>query len=135
MWAQARTWAIGSDPGLLRLQLATRTTIALGLALLVLYLLATMTGAPLTVAVLGAVVAMVAARAVNEADPRRQRVTMVLLPLPAAASIITGTLLGPHRIAADVTFVLITFVAVYIRRFGSRGTALGMVAVMTYFFT
>jgi len=132
---RARTWAVGSDPGLLRLQMAIRTTIALGVALGVLYLLAVATGAPVTVAVLGAVVAMISARAVNEPDPRRQRVTLLLLPLPAAASITAASLLGPHVIAADVVFVAVTFVAVYVRRFGSRGMALGMVAVMTYFFT
>ncbi|BBY55143.1 FUSC family protein [Mycolicibacillus koreensis] len=132
---QARTWAVGSDPGLLRLQTAIRTTIALGVALGVLYLLALATGAPVTVSVLGAVVAMISARAVNEPDPRRQRITLLLLPVPAAAAITVASLLGPHWIAADVVFVAITFVAVYVRRFGPRGMALGMVAVMTYFFT
>ena len=37
--------------------------------------------------------------------------------------------------AADVVFVVVVFAAVYLRRFGSRGRALGMVAFMAYFFT
>jgi uncharacterized membrane protein YccC len=78
---------------------------------------------------------MVAARSVNEPDPRRQRVTMALLPLPAALSITAAALLAPHVVASDIVFVLVVFTAVYIRRFGARGTALGMVTFMAYFFS
>ena len=37
LYGRARNWAIGSDPGLLRLRMATRTTGALATALLVLF--------------------------------------------------------------------------------------------------
>ncbi|OBH51446.1 hypothetical protein A5687_11180 [Mycobacterium mantenii] len=126
---------IGSDPGLLRLRMATRTTAALGLSLLVLYLLTRATGQPLTVALLGVVITMVASRSVNEPDPRQQRITMALLPLPAAASITAAAVLAPHTVASDVVFVGVVFTAAYIRRYGARGRALGMVAFMSYFFT
>ena len=78
---------------------------------------------------------MIAARSVNEPDPRQQRITMALLPVPAALSITAAALLAPHKVAADVGFVVVVFAAVYIRRFGARGRALGMVAFMAYFFT
>ncbi|MCV7402202.1 FUSC family protein [Mycobacterium fragae] len=135
LYARARNWAIGTDPGLLRLRMACRTTAALASALLILFLLTRATGQPLTVALLGVVITMVSARSVNEPDPRRQRITMALLPLPAAAAITAAALLAPHVVAADVMFVLIVFIAVYIRRFGTRGTALGMVTFMSYFFS
>jgi uncharacterized membrane protein YgaE (UPF0421/DUF939 family) len=115
--------------------MATRTTAALGCSLLIMYLVTRATGQPLTVALLGVVITMVAARSVNEPDPRRQRITMALLPLPAALSITTAALLAPHPIASDAAFVAVVFAAVYIRRFGPRGRALGMVAFMAYFFT
>jgi uncharacterized membrane protein YccC len=134
-YENARTWWIGSDPGLLRLRMATRTTAALGCSLLMLYLLTRATGQPLTVALLGVVITMIAARSVNEPDPHRQRVTMALLPVPAALSLTAAALLAPHTVAADVGFVVVVFTAVYIRRFGARGRALGMVAFMAYFFT
>ncbi|OBJ48450.1 FUSC family protein [Mycobacterium sp. 1423905.2] len=126
---------VGSDPGLLRLRMATRTTAALACSLLALFVLTRATGQPLTVALLGVVITMIAARSVNEPDPRQQRITMALLPLPASFCIAAAALLAPHQIAADTMFVLIVFVAVYIRRFGPRGRALGMVAFMAYFFT
>jgi uncharacterized membrane protein YccC len=115
--------------------MATRTTAALACALGMLFLLTRATGQPLTVALLGVVITMVAARSVNEPDPHRQRITMALLPVPAALSITAAALLAPYKIAADVVFVAVVFGAVYIRRFGARGRALGMVAFMAYFFT
>ena len=135
LYEKARNWWIGSDPGLLRLRTATRTTAALGCSLLILFVVTRATGQPLTVALLGVVITMVASRSVNEPDPRRQRITMALLPVPAALSITVAALLAPHQVASDAVFVVIVFAAVYIRRFGARGRALGMVAFMSYFFT
>lgn len=115
--------------------MATRTTAALGLSLLALFILTRATGQPLTVALLGVVITMVASRSVNEPDPRQQRITMALLPLPAAVSITAAAVLAPHTVASDVVFVIVVFTAAYIRRYGARGRALGMVAFMSYFFT
>ncbi|MGZ4515622.1 MAG: FUSC family protein, partial [Mycobacterium sp.] len=126
---------IGSDPGLLRLRMATRTTAALGCSLLALYVLTRATGQPLTVALLGVVITMVASRSVNEPDPRQQRITMALLPVPAAVSITAAAVLASHQVVSDAVFVVVVFSAAYIRRFGARGRALGMVAFMSYFFT
>ena len=68
---------------------------------------------------------MIAARSVNEPDPHQQRITMALLPVPAALAITAAALLAPHKVAADVVFVVVVFTAVYIRRFGARGTGAG----------
>ncbi|OBA61616.1 hypothetical protein A5647_10295 [Mycobacterium sp. 1100029.7] len=135
LYERARNWWIGSDPGLLRLRMATRTTAALACSLAMLFVLTRATHQPLTVALLGVVITMIAARSVNEPDPRRQRNTMALLPVPAALSITAAALLADHTVAADAVFVVVVFVAVYIRRYGPRGRALGMVAFMAYFFT
>lgn len=135
LYERARNWVIGSDPGLLRLRMATRTTAALGLSLLALFILTRATGQPLTVALLGVVITMVASRSVNEPDPRQQRITMALLPLPAAVCITAAAVLAPHAVVSDIAFVIVVFTAAYIRRFEARGRALGMVAFMSYFFT
>ncbi|TVS84253.1 FUSC family protein [Mycobacterium helveticum] len=115
--------------------MASRTTAALACSLVVLFLLTRATGQPLTVALLGVVITMVASRSVDEPDPRRQRITMGLLPVPAALAIAAAALLAPHRVAGDAAFVVVVFGAVYVRRFGARGRALGMVAFMSYFFS
>jgi Fusaric acid resistance protein-like len=72
---------------------------------------------------------------VNEPDLGRRRVTTLLMLAPAGASIAAGTLLTPHRVVADVVFVVVMMIAVYVRRFGPRGFALGMAAFMPFFFT
>ncbi|MGA9491720.1 MAG: FUSC family protein [Mycobacterium sp.] len=115
--------------------MATRTTGALATALLLLFVLTKATGQPLTVAVLGALITMVSARSVNEPDPRQQRVTMALLPLPTALAITAAALVSPHPVIANVLFVVVVFAAAYARRFGTRGTTLGMVTFMSYFFS
>jgi uncharacterized membrane protein YgaE (UPF0421/DUF939 family) len=135
LYLRAANWAIGSDPGLLRLRMAVRTTVALALALLILFLLTRATHQPLTVALLGMLITMVAGRAVNDPDPQSQKLTMALLPLPAALAITAAAMLAPHRVAADAAFVAVVFAAVYARRYGPRGRALGMVGFMAYFFT
>jgi len=135
LYERARNWTVGSDPGLLRLRMATRTTGALATALLVLFLLTKVTNQPVTVALLGVLITMISARSVNEPDPRRQRITMALLPLPTALGITAAALLSPHPLVADIGFVLVVYTAVYVRRYGPRGTALGMVTFMSYFFS
>src|SRR5271169_1025061 len=61
---RARNWAIGSDPGLLRLRMASRTTAALATALLILFLLTRATHQPLTVALLGVLITMTSSRSI-----------------------------------------------------------------------
>jgi uncharacterized membrane protein YccC len=78
---------------------------------------------------------MVSARSVNEPDPHRQRITMALLPLPTALAITAAALVAPHPVIGDILFVVVVFVAAYARRYGPRGTSLGMVTFMSYFFS
>lgn len=44
-----------------------------------------------------------------------------------------GALLNSRVIAGDIFFVLLIFGAVYSRRFGDRGTALGLIGFQVYF--
>ena len=135
LYLRALNWMIGSDPGLMRLRMASRTTTALALALLILFVITRATHQPLTVALLGVLITMTSSRSVNEPDPHRQKITIALLPLPAAVAITVAALLAPHRVAADIGFVVVVFIAMYVRRFGPRGTALGMATFMSFFFS
>ena len=94
-----------------------------------------LSGQPVTVELFAAVLAMISNLAVTEPDVRRTRVTTLLILAPAMVSLTAGTLLASHRLLADVVFVTVTVVAVYIRRFGPRGFALGMAAFMPFFLT
>jgi uncharacterized membrane protein YccC len=117
------------DPGLLRLAAGLRTTGAVALTLAVLALLRV----DVKHLVAGAMAAMAATFAIRERQPARQAVTLALgLPV-ALASVSLGALLNSRVVAGDVFFVALIFCAVYGRRFGDRGTALGMIGFQVYF--
>jgi hypothetical protein len=132
-----RTRLAEIDPGLVRLRLASIAVAAIALAV------AAVAGAraalapaePVTVLLFAGALAMVSNLAVNEPDLPRRRVTTALMVLPAAASTVAGAFLAPFRVPGAVAFVLVMVVAVWVRRYGPRGFALGMAAFMPFFFT
>ncbi|WP_079177928.1 FUSC family protein [Streptomyces mangrovisoli] len=118
-----------SDPGLLRLAAGARTAFAIGLSLAVLAL----AGADIPHMVAGAMSGMVATFAIREKQPAQQARTLACgLPV-ALASVTIGALLHAHPLLSDLVFVVLIFCAVYARRYGDRGTALGMIAFQFYF--
>jgi len=122
------------DPGLVRLRSAASTTLTLLLALAVLFPLSNLLGQGLPVAMLGTVVATFASSVVRDKDNRDRIITTLCLPLPACASASLAALLNGYGVAADAGFIAVLFVATWVRRYGARGTALGMVAFTAYFF-
>ncbi|MDT0350988.1 FUSC family protein [Pseudonocardia charpentierae] len=134
-WADLRTAVAGVDPGLERLRLAGIGSASMVLAVVVMAAVRALTGQPVSLLIFAAVLAMISNLAVNEPDLSRRRATTALIILPAAVAVTAGTLLAPHRLVADVVLVAVTMAAVYVRRFGPRGFALGMAGFMPYFFT
>ncbi|MFI7497930.1 FUSC family protein [Streptomyces sp. NPDC049687] len=127
--ARWRDRVAASDPGLLRLAAGLRTVAAISLTLAVLPPL----GADVQHLVAGAIAAMVATFAIREKQRGPQAVTLALgLPV-ALVSVSLAAGLSSRRVAGDVFFVVLIFCAVYGRRFGDRGTALGLMGFQTYF--
>ncbi|PZS38242.1 MAG: FUSC family protein [Pseudonocardiales bacterium] len=114
--------------------MAATTVATVALALAVLAKLASLTGQPITVALFGVVIAMISSVAVNDPEPGQRVLTTALVPLPAVAAVTLGALLAPHLFSGDAVFVVIMMATVYVRRFGVRAMALGMVAFISYFF-
>ncbi|WP_405886056.1 FUSC family protein [Streptomyces sp. NBC_01136] len=106
-----------------------RTVGAIALTLAVLALL----GADVTRMVAGSIAAMVATFAIKEKQRRGQAVTLVLGLAVALAAMSLGALLNTHVVAGDLFFLALIFAAVYSRRFGDRGTALGLIGFQIYF--
>jgi uncharacterized membrane protein YccC len=127
--ARLRDRVAASDPGLLRLAAGLRTVGAIALTLAVLGVL----GSSVAHLVAGAIAAMVATFAIREKQRTQQAVTLALgLPV-AAASMSLGALLSSRVLAGDLFFVVLIFCAVYGRRFGDRGTSLGLIGFQVYF--
>ncbi|WP_086725155.1 FUSC family protein [Streptomyces carpinensis] len=118
-----------SDPGLLRLAAGSRTAGSMALTLAVLAALRV----PVPHLVAGAISSMAATFAIREKQRARQAVTLALgLPV-ALASVSLGALLNARVVAGDLFFVVVIFCAVYGRRFGDRGNALGLIGFQIYF--
>ncbi|MFB4419490.1 FUSC family protein [Streptomyces sp. QL37] len=106
-----------------------RTVSAIALALVVLALL----GTGVNHMVAGAMTAMTATFAIKDKLVRDQAVTLALgLPVSLAAMSL-GALLTSQVVAGDLFFIALIFGAVYCRRFGERGTALGLIGFQIYF--
>ncbi len=120
---------VASDPGLLRFMAGLRTVASILLTLGV--LAAFRAPAPLLVA--GAMASMVATFAISEPRPRDQAVTLAFGLPTAIAAMSLGALLNRFVVAGDLFFIALIFGAVYARRFGDRGTALGLIGFQIYF--
>ncbi|CAN5484904.1 FUSC family protein [soil metagenome] len=125
---------VDSDPGRLRLRSAAATTLSLVLALIALLTFTRMAHQSITVAMLGTIVAMQSSAAVKDRQQHSRVVTMLLLFFPAIGAVALAAVLSPFGWVADIGFIAVLFTAVWVRRFGPRGNALGMVAFISYFF-
>jgi hypothetical protein len=131
---RAGRFIVDSDPGRLRLRSAGATTLSLVLAIIALLIFTRATHQPVTVAMLGAIVAMQSSAAVKDKQQHHRVITTLLLPFPAIGAVALAAVLSPFGWVADIGFITVLFAAVWVRRFGPRGNALGMVAFMSYFF-
>lgn len=126
---------VAADAGLTRLFMAARTTASVGTALAILLAISRPLNLPLSVALVGAALCITWSVSVSDPDSRNQRITMLLMWVPAAGCVAIGTMTSVNRFLCDALFLVVLFCAVYTRRYGPRATALGMVAVLGFFFS
>ncbi|WP_269853627.1 FUSC family protein [Streptomyces sp. RPT161] len=128
-WDEVWDRFVASDPGLIRLMAGLRTVASIVLTLAVLAAFQI----PVSLLVAGAMAAMVATFAISEPLPRDQAVTLAWGLPTAFAAMSLGALLNRYVIIGDLFFVALIFAAVYVRRFGDRGTSLGLIGFQVYF--
>ncbi len=119
-----------SDPGFVRLRVAASAVLGIAVAVAVLL----PAGQPLTITLVGAIAAMMAAFTVNDPTPVGQALTLLLGLLAGAVSLTSASLGNDVPPLDGVIFVLLIFVAVYAQRFGPRGVALGSITFFLFFF-
>jgi uncharacterized membrane protein YccC len=124
-----------SDPGRVRFRSAAGTTLSLVLAMVAMLAFTRAADQPVTVAMLGTIVAMQSSAAVKDRHQHSRVVTTLLLFFPAVGAVTLAALLSPLDEVADIGFIVVLFASVWVRRFGPRGNAMGMVAFISYFFT
>lgn len=127
-------WIAASDPAFSRLRMASRVLLS---TLINAALMAALTFLvhPLPIAAYGLAMIMsfVGATAVRDATSRAQLLTRIFAGAFASAAILIASLLAPWPAAGSVMFLVVIFVAVYIRRYGPRWFAIGMIGFMSYF--
>ena len=135
------TWTdrlVASDPGSVRLALALRAVGSLAVALLAADLVTRGLGlaglAATVVLILSSVLTMMSTFTASDPTVRGRIITQVCLPGALLVGLVVAMLVDRHRVLSLSLFVVVMFVAVWIRRFGPRFFALGMVAWMGYFF-
>ncbi|WP_134736015.1 FUSC family protein [Amycolatopsis sp. CFH S0078] len=135
---EIRDRVAASDPGLSRLRSALAATVSMGTALGVEYLLAHLTGADpkgaLVGMLLGAVVAMMGSMALGDSPAWTKVKTAVFFPVAFGAGMAPGAAVGAHPDLMLVVFVVVMFLAVFVRRFGPVFFFYGFMAWMGYFF-
>jgi len=124
-----------SDPGRYRLHQAIRVVTCVGITALVEHLLALALGAPsLQLIMTGAVIAMMTASFTSRETQRKGLLfTLGFAPIAAAVGVSSATLLGPYGVVAQVVFVALSVLSVWVRRFGPRWFMYGFLAWQTYF--
>ncbi|MDP9885889.1 uncharacterized membrane protein YgaE (UPF0421/DUF939 family) [Sinomonas atrocyanea] len=130
--------AVASDPGLGRLQLGLAGAGNVAVCMVVGYGLALLlhAGAQGTVVfmLLSSVVAMIGTNALVDHRIRANAITAAHFPLAMGAGITAGTLLAPNHVASLVGFVVVMFLAVWMRRFGLGYFFYGFMLWNGYFF-
>jgi uncharacterized membrane protein YccC len=129
----ARDRLLLGDPGWTRLRSSARATAGAAACAIGFSFLVRAAGAPAAIPIVAAMLAAVPSIAVTDRELRDQRITLALAILPAAGGITLATLLSRREPIALAGFLAVTFVAVWLRRFGPRGTALGLVGFISYF--
>ncbi len=121
------------DPAFINTRLAIRGTASVVLSFFIISYLSKLYNQPPTLAFLGVVIALMGSMVINDPSPRQQMTTMALLPFPASLAFVTSILLGPWPPLRMTGFLITIFAAVWMRRFGPRWLAIGMVMFMAYF--
>jgi uncharacterized membrane protein YccC len=124
---------VASDAGLVRLTSAARITAAVILTFIAIRTLTASLPLPKTMIVLGIIESLFGSVAVRDPLGGMQRLTLLTMPLPAAAALAFGTALAPWPAAADAGFLAVIFAATYARRFGPRTIAFGMLSYISCF--
>ncbi|TQJ10266.1 fusaric acid resistance family protein [Lapillicoccus jejuensis] len=134
-----RDRVVASDPGLAHLRRGIGAVVAVGTTAAVEALVVRVIGAPsrsaLLAIMLGAVIAMTLATSVRENDRRVAGVTIALGAVAAAVGATVGVVTAQVHVVGLVAFTIVSFVAVWMRRFGPRWFALGFVGWQAFFFS
>lgn len=124
----------GTDPGRARLIKASSVSAAVLASTCTAWLIIRLTHSDAGFLAAGAVIALMTGMSVKDATGRDRVITTAFLTLPAAAGVSVAVLLSHYRLVEIGVFVLVAGGATWLRKFGSRWSAIGMLGFFSYFF-
>ncbi|KAA0927156.1 FUSC family protein [Streptomyces apricus] len=117
------------DPGLLRMRIALRAVLGIGLAVTA----SELAGLSLPASITGGLAALLALFTVGDPTVRGQALTTALLPAVGFPVLALAAVLHTVPTVRDAVWLAVVLGGVYARRWGPRGHALGIFAFMTFF--
>ncbi len=130
---RSRLFLLHLDPGHLYLRNAVRGTIAVIACYFCVFQLMRLLQSATSLPFLAVLITMMISVVVNDTTKREQKITVLAMALPATVAALLAVVLAPWPYVKLVGFLLCTFGAVSIRRFGTRWQALGVVMFMSYY--
>lgn len=124
-----------SDPGRLRLRNASSIALSALIAILAMGAIAKALHQPSTLVLVGGFIGMLSAAMVKGKTLREREITTALVFIPGAFAVGVAAVASRHPVIEDIGFVLAVFVAVWVRRYGARGSACGVIGFFAYFFS
>ena len=122
-----------SDPNLARLRMGLRTTLTLVSVAASLAAVHQVYALPAAAYGVGMITAIQGALAIRDVGARARAITRLYCALAGFAAIVTTALLSGAPRIVDGLFLVIIFIAVYLRKFGARWNAVGMFSFMCTF--
>ncbi|MGN6550905.1 MAG: FUSC family protein, partial [Pararhizobium sp.] len=132
-FARLRDRIVASDPAFSRLRLASRALISVIVTGCLLAAITLLHKLPIAAYGIGIIMSFTGSTAVRDKTAQAQLVTRLLAAMAATSAVLVASVLAPARAIADLAFLIVIFTAVYIRKFGQRGFAVGMLTFMAYF--
>ncbi len=130
---------VASDPGLARLGQAVRAVVGVATTIAVEAALVAVTGTPTTVGLLalmlGAVIAMTMSTSIREESRRVIVGTATGAGVAAATGAAIGVVTAQVHAVGLIAFAVVSFVAVWVRRFGPRWVTVGFLLWQAFFFS
>lgn len=133
IFGSVRDRIAAADPAFSRLRLASRALLSVFLSLGILIALARVVPLPIAAYGLALVISFLGSTMVRDQTALGQALTRLWLGISATASVFLASLLAPMPDVAHLVFLPVIFFAVYVRSFGPRWFAAGMIAFMSYF--
>jgi len=133
-WRNAKDHVWAADPGLIRLRQGLRAATAVGTTIVVQWLASKIVGVDSKAAVLhillGAIVALTATNGIKELRRSATLKTCAGVPFSAGFGVSLSYVVTYHSQATVPMFIVVVFIAVWVRRFGARWQTWGT----TFFF-